>query len=335
MQKPIRNTLHDIAESLDAPVEQVTKVILGQPGVSEEFRRRVFAAMEEAGLVRMTRETATGTVGVVIPGTLDGDYISGVVRGISETAKTRGYSVALYLERIAKEAELIRMLEPGGCIGIIAIVPNDYRHLLELCHQHQREYVLVDYQGDDELDEALTVEVHNHQSILDVMSYIFDLGHRRIAFLTGQMRHASARQRLQGYRDALATENIPYDPQLVGEGDWFHTLAYQLSLQMLGLVEPPTAIVASNDLMAFGAMQAVRQKGLAIGSDISITGFDDIEMAATVTPSLTTVRQPMLGMGEAALNLLIDRITGRPIANPHVALATELIIRQSTGAVLR
>ena len=335
MDKSPRVTLHDIAQMVDAPFEMVNKVILGQPGVSDEFRRRVFAAMVEAGLVRMTRETASGTIGVAIPGTIDGDYVAGVVRGVSETAKARGYSVMLYLERISNEHDLIRMLEPGGCLGMIAVVPNNYTRLLELCHQYAREYVLVDYQGEDELGEALTVEVHNRQSIIDVVDYLVGLGHRRIAFLTGQMKHASARQRLQGYRAALEAAGIPDDAALVREGNWFHPRGYELAMELLALDDPPTAIVASNDLMAFGAMQAARQHGLVIGADISITGFDDIDMAATVTPSLTTVRQPMLGMGQAAVDLLIDRISGQPIAERHLALPTELIVRQSTGPAPR
>src|SRR4051812_10965678 len=129
MQKPTRITLQDIAQSVDAPIEQVNKVILGQPGISEEFRRRVFTALEEAGLVRMSRETAKGTIGVVVPGTLNGDYIAGVVRGISESVKERGYSLALYLERGSNEQDLHRMLGAHGCRGIIAVVPNNYAHL--------------------------------------------------------------------------------------------------------------------------------------------------------------------------------------------------------------
>jgi LacI family transcriptional regulator len=326
-----RLTLQDIAQSVDAPVDQVTKVLLGQPGVSDELRHRILAAMDEAGLTRIARGTSNGTIGVVIPGTTDGDYIAEVVRGISDTAANRGYSIVLYGERNSKEHELIQMLGPGGCDGIIAVVPNNYQRLLELCHAHHRSYVLVDYQGDDELDEALTVEVHNRQSITDVMDYLYDLGHRRIAFMTGMMKHASARQRLQGYLDALAAHSISYDPALMLEGDWFHPLAYELSQPLLALDERPTAIVASNDLMAFGAMQAARQLGLEIGVDVSITGFDDIDMASTVTPALTTVRQPMLQIGEIAAEMLLKAITDQPIAERHVLLDTELIIRQSTG----
>ena len=306
--------------------------MLGQPGVPEEVRRKVLAAMKDAGATNLSREATKGTIGVVIPGSTDGDYIAEVVRGISESAASQGYAIAFFSERNSKEQELIRMLEPGGCDGIIAVVPNQYQRLLELCHTYDRHYVLVDYQG-DELHEALTVEVQNRQSIVKVVQYLYTLGHRRIAFVTGMLKHASARQRLQGYKDALETLALPYDRALVTEGDWFHPLACELGQHLLALEERPTAVVASSDLMAFGVMQAAHQNGLAIGFDISITGFDDIAMAATVTPTLTTVRQPMLKIGEVAADLLLSTLDGKPIAQRHVQLETELVIRESTGRV--
>ncbi len=331
MTNTTRITLQDIAQSLGAPLDQVTKVILGQPDVDENLRHRVFVALEEAGLVHISRDAALGTLGIVYPGTLIGDYVGAVVHGVSETAKNRGYSAVLYSERSSKEQELIHMLEAGGCNGIVLVVPNNYQRLLEFCHQYHLEYVLVDYQGDDELLSALTVEVNNRQSIVNVTNHLIDLGHRRIAFITGQMVHASARQRLQGYKDALEAAEIAYDPALVREGDWFHEGGYQQAQVLLDLDEPPSAIVASNDLEAFGAMQAARERGLEIGAELSITGFDDIEMASTVTPSLTTVRQPMFELGEAAVDLLIKRLNGEPLPTQQIQLDTELIIRQSTG----
>lgn len=328
-----RITLQHIAQSLNAPIDQVMKVILGQPDVSDELRQGVFSALQEAGLVHLSRDTAAGALGIIVPGTLIGDYVGAVVQGASETAKQRGFSVVLYNERSSKEHELAQMLG-GSCKGVISIVPNNYQRTLELCRSYNRDYVLVDYQGDDEPGESLTVEVNNRQSIVNVMNYLFDLGHRRVAFITGRMAHASARQRLRGYVDALAAAGIAYDAELVREGNWMHENGFEHTLALLALDEPPTAIVASNDLMAFGAIQAAREQGFQVGTDISITGFDDIDMAATVTPSLTTVRQPMVQLGEAAVDLLVRRINGEPIDEPRIRLDTQLIIRESTGAVI-
>ena len=335
MTNPTRVTLHDVAQALNIPLDQVTKVILGQPGVSDDVRRSVFTALEEAGIVRMSRESASGTIGVAIPGAVVGDYIGEVVRGVTETAKNRGYSVALNIETSASEDDLIRLLESSGCIGMIMVVPNAYEDLLALCEQYERDYVLVDHQGDEAPADTLTVEAKNRESIVNVMNLLFELGHKRIGYISGVMSVASARQRFQGYVEALEAANIPFDADLVREGDWMHPRAYTLASELLDLPQPPSAIVAANDFSAFGAMQAARERGLTIGRDISITGFDDIDMAATVTPSLTTVRQPMFRMGEAAVDMLIKRSRGEKLARRHVQLDTELIVRQSTGAARR
>ncbi|MCC6802942.1 MAG: substrate-binding domain-containing protein, partial [Anaerolineae bacterium] len=132
---------------------------------------------------------------------------------------------------------------------------------------------------------------------------------------------------------AQAAVGIAYDPDLVREGNWLHENGFEHTQALLDLEQPPTAIVASNDLMAFGAIQAAHERGLHVGADLSVTGFDDIDMAALVTPSLTTMRQPMAQMGEAAVDLLVRRIDGEPIDEPHLCLDTELIVRDSTGAV--
>jgi DNA-binding LacI/PurR family transcriptional regulator len=122
---------------------------------------------------------------------------------------------------------------------------------------------------------------------------------------------------------------------MIVEGDWQIQSGYTATQALLALNPRPTAMVASNDLMAFGALRAARERGLNIGSDISITGFDDIEMAATVTPPLTTVRQPTARIGEMAVDLLDKHLRGEKIDEQHVQLDTELIVRQSTGVLHR
>src|SRR5579871_5929113 len=146
--------------------------MLGQPGVPNEVRGKVLTALKEAGLMRPPSAATKGTIGIVIPGTTEGDYIAEVVRGIVDAAATNAYSTIFYSERNSQEHELIQMLRPGGCAGIIAVVPNDYAHLLDLCHTYGLSYALVDYQGDDELEQALTVEVDNRQNIITIMRYL-------------------------------------------------------------------------------------------------------------------------------------------------------------------
>ena len=329
-----RITIQDIAQSVHVPVDQVTKVILGQPGVSEDLRHMVFNALQEAGLVRLSPETKQGTIGVVVPGIVD-NYVGEVVRGIADAAKDQHYSLLFNVQYTTHEDDLDQLLRPGGCDGVVSVVPNNIERLVDLCRLYGRPYVLVEHQGDDEVEDMLNIEVNNREGILAVMQHLLELGHRRIAFLTGGMRLISARERLQGYEEALYRAGIPYDPALVGEGDWGHESGYAFAKAVLQLEDRPTAIVASNDQMAFGVIQAARQSGLEIPFDLSITGFDDIAMASTVNPPLTTVRQPMYQIGQLALDMLIKRMTGETIRQPRVRLDTELVIRDSTGPVPR
>ncbi len=331
MTAPTRTTIQDIAESVGVPVEQVTKVILGQSGVSESVRNRVFAALEQAGLVRTSHEQQSGTIGVVLPGIVE-NYVGEVVRGIADTAQANDYTLVFNVQYTTQEDDLVQLLKPGSCDGVISVVPFNFERLLELCRFYKRDYVLVEHQSPEDLEDVPSIEVNNREGIQMVMHHLFDLGHRRIGFITGGMQLASARERLQGYKDALRETGLRYDTKLVGVGDWGHESGYTRAKAMLQSNPRPTAIVASNDQMAFGVIQAARQLEFDIPFDLSITGFDDIAMASTVSPPLTTVRQPMYQIGTTAAQMLIQRLRGETLPEMHVHLETELIVRQSTGA---
>src|SRR5215468_73739 len=144
------------------------------------------------------------------------------------------------------------------------------------------------------------------------MRYLLVLGHRKIGFITGQMVMASAGERLQGYQDALREAGLPYDPSLVVEGNWTQFGGLEQTRILLERHPDLTAIMASDDVTAFGAMDAIKDAGMRVGEDISVIGFDDIPQAASVYPPLTTVRQPMMEMGQAAVELLVAVLDDRP-----------------------
>jgi LacI family transcriptional regulator len=186
---------------------------------------------------------------------------------------------------------------------------------------------LVDHRGGDE--KAPAVAAANWQGAYKATEYLIELGHRRIGFITGAMDQICAQDRSAGYEAALADHGITFDPELVFEGDFFRPLGYAGARALLELSHPPTAIFASNDVSAFGVMEAVREHGLRIPDDVSIVGFDDIPQAAHVHPPLTTVRQPLEEMGRAATRMLLEHIQD-PLHPPErVQLPTELVLRQS------
>jgi LacI family transcriptional regulator len=159
------------------------------------------------------------------------------------------------------------------------------------------------------------------------------LRHRRIGFITGTMDLGCSRDRLEGYRSALQDGGLPIDPQLIHEGDFWQPSGFTAAHSLLALPEPPTAIFASNDVMAFGVMEAVRDRGLRIPEDISIVGFDNIPQAEHVSPQLTTIEQPLADMGREAAHMLLAMIQDPECPYHRVELPTSLVVRASTRRI--
>jgi len=187
--------------------------------------------------------------------------------------------------------------------------------------------VLIDHQGIG--DYARSVGATNWQGAYDATRYLLGLGHRRIGFITGALDLGCAVDRLGGYQAALSDHNLLSDPALIATGDFHRPQGFAGAQALLDLPERPTAILASNDEMAFGAMEAARVNGLRIPDDISVVGFDDIPQASAVHPPLTTVRQPLHEMGRTATQMLLQLIADPQLQVGRVALPTELVERQS------
>jgi len=220
--------------------------------------------------------------------------------------------------------------ETANVAGVLLIYPRDYENIIRGLKDRNLPFVIIDHQLGT--IEEPGVRTTNRKGILDAMRHLLALGHRRIGFITGTAELVASHDRLQGYRDGLAEIGIPFDPELVREGAYTQPTGFQQSQALLDSAQPPTAIVASNDMMAFGAMDAAKLRGLTIGRDISITGFDDIFPASQSYPPLTTVRQPLEEMGQCAAELLVTLIEGSsPPLSLHRELPTELIIRDTTG----
>lgn len=163
------------------------------------------------------------------------------------------------------------------------------------------------------------------------VKHLIDLGHRRIGYITGDERLASAKDRHRAYVDTMAQQGLGRDASLIVKGDFTQKRGFEGTMKLLSLADPPTAIFAANDLSAFGAIAAIHESGLRVPDDISVVGFDDIPTAAQFYPALTTVRQPIHQIGRAAVNTLLARIAGIEPASPQVILPTELILRASTA----
>ena len=165
-----------------------------------------------------------------------------------------------------------------------------------------------------------------------VTEHLITLGHRRIAYISSPPDLMFSQHRLSGFRAGLAAHGLSFEDALIVEGDLTQRDGFRQAERLLALPEPPTAIIACNDLMALGAMSAVQQRGLVVGGDIAITGFDHTPLAEHAHPPLTTVHQPIYQIGSMVCEMLLEILLGKTPDQQHVLLKPKLIIRQSCGA---
>ena len=326
-------TIIDVAREAGVSYSTVSRVVNNNQHVKAETREKVLNAMMRLGYVvnQQARSLAGGrsqVIGLLVPD-VGNAYIGEIIRGIDEELAICQYELMLYTtrRRKTKESTFVTTIVRGMADGLLLVVPRVSVTYFETLNQQHFPYVLIDHQGIDNVTPS--VAASNWQGAYDATSYLVGLGHRRIGFITGYMELGCAIDRLAGYRDALIDHHLDYDPELVYEGDFFQPDGFAGASKLLSLPRPPTAIFASNDVSAFGVMEAVRHYGLRIPEDISVVGFDNIPQASHVYPPLTTVQQPLEEMGRVATQILLKRIENPDLPGERIVLPTQLIIRES------
>ena len=278
---------------------------------------------------RSAARNSTATIGILI-NNIGTEYISEIVDGISNILDVASYDITIFnpyrMQRTPDEYVLEVTQRPiDGLIIAAANILRDTQYLDQLCQQ-RLPIVFVDQRVPNSSVPYVTAT--NWQGAFDAMRYLIQLGHRRIGHIAGPMEQSPSSERLAGYRDALTQNGIAYDETLVQYGDFTHPSGYACAQELLALNQPPTALFASNDPMAFGAMAAIHQSGRRIPDDLSVIGFDDIASCAHSQPPLTTVRQPLREMGRVGAQIILDMLRGQP-ALPRVVLRTSLNLRES------
>lgn len=328
-------TIFEVAKLAGVSHTTVSRVINNNTHVMPETRERVLAAMDTLGYVanRQARLLAGGTsnnIGVLVPD-LGTGYIGEIMRGIDAELSLENYDLTLFTtHRIAsKEAGYVMNLARGMADGMLLVLPRNPVDYFEFLTNQKYPFVLIDHQGSG--SACPSVGATNWQGAYNATEYLIKLGHRRIGFIVGSPDLGAAVDRFKGYKSALKTHHIPLDEALIYQGDFFQPDGYAGGKTLLSLKNPPTAIFASNDSMAIGVMDAVREMSLRIPDDISVMGFDDIPQAAMVRPGLTTVRQPLEEMGRVATQMLLDMLKKPNKIPERIELPTGLVIRDSTG----
>ena len=327
-------TISDIAKAVGVSRATVSRVLNEPDKVKPDTRDRVQRAMAAhhyvynalAGGLSTKR---THTLGLIIP-TITNPVFAVSTQGIQETAARRGYSILLGSTdySAATEFDLVKLFHAKQVDGLIftgAPAAETTAAYLERC---QMPYVVTWSRVGQ--GEASYVSFDNIQAARYVIDYLVSMGHRRIGMIAGRFSQTGrAERRWQGYCQALAHHGLAGDERMVIQSEYTVAGGRAAMAQLLRLDRRPTAVFCGNDILAYGAMAAVRDQGLAVGRDVSIVGFDDLEMSSVTDPPLTTVRIPGHRMGTMGAELLIDLIEGRIAGTRQHTLETDLIVRQS------
>jgi DNA-binding LacI/PurR family transcriptional regulator len=329
--------MKEIARMADVSLGTVSHVLNGSARVREPLRERVLKAVEALGyqpsqLARGLRRDKTNMVGMIIPD-LTNPFFPALVRGAEDVAFSNGYRLVLCNTDNDHAKELVHLNElrtylPAGLI----VIPSHFSDLTAQAESYRKAgtaVVCVDrlpkhWKGD-------SVTANHEQGAYEATRYLLQIGHRLFATITGPQHLTNAQERLAGFKRALHQGRIHVKPEYVQETTFDKQSGYSKTLLLLRMIPRPTAIFAGNDLIALGALLAIRDTGLRCPEDISVMGFDDLDFAEIINPSLSSVSQPGYQLGTTAARLLLDRVEGDTAPAKHLVLETSLKIRDSVA----
>ena len=331
-------TIKDVAKLAGVSLATVSRVINNQDGISVKTREKVLKVIKKVGYEKNRRASNlrkkfNNVILVVIPD-FGRQFFSNVIEGIDEEAIKQKYNVMLGITKgeSQREKDYIKLIKQRGVDGaIFASLHFDIHKTLALSYEFP---IVFTCQCSGEANNFPEVSIDNVKAAHDAVNYLISLGHRRIAHITGPKNNIVTSDRILGYSSALNSVGISLNDKLIYEGNWKFDSGFNATNQMLDLKPLPTAIFASSDEMALGAISAIRSRGLNVPESISVMGFDDIEMAKMFDIPLTTVSQPMHKIGVIAMKILLDMIQN-PEKTKHKKIRLPYVIkkRQSTKAL--
>lgn len=324
-----RTTLSRIASAADVSVSTVSKVLNGRTGVSDATRARVEAQLHRHGYQRRGLRDSAPLIELVFV-RFTTVWALEILRGVQTAARARGLGVVVTEsgDYSGPGPEWIDGVMQRNPIGVVLVLSGVSQSQLRQLRARGIPFVIVDPAGDPAPGVA-SVGSANWNGGLIATRHLLGLGHRRIAVIGGPEQMMCSRARLAGYRSALDEAGVPVCDELIMAGDFERDSGLELGRRLLQMPDRPTAIFSCNDLMALGVYEAARLAGLSIPDDLSVVGYDDLSVAEWAGPPLTTVRQPLMDMGRQASAMLLDLDLAAEA--PRVDLATDLVIRNSTG----
>ncbi|MEU5664489.1 LacI family DNA-binding transcriptional regulator [Streptomyces longwoodensis] len=326
-----RVTLATVARKAGVSLPTVSKVLNGRADVSHRTRAKVERLLAAQGYRRRPPGAARAPLVELVFHELESVWAVELILGVENVAKANGATVVL-TESGTRHApaedwvEGVLRRRPLGVVLVFSTLPEPVKRRLR---SFGIPFVIIDPAGDPDPDVP-SVGSANWAGGLAATRHLTDLGHRRVAVITGPEDMMCSLARLDGYRSAMAMAGLAVDPALVRYGDFHVQSGYRHAMELLALPDPPTALFAGSDLQALGVLQAARVRGLSVPRDLSVVGYDDVSLAQWTSPPLTTVHQPLRHMAEEATRMLLEQADPDGTAR-RIELATRLVVRQTTA----
>ncbi len=261
------------------------------------------------------------------------DWGGQVLEGINLKLYRTPYNIQVFFTNkiFANYAYYQHLLKVRPGAGFIVLQPGYMSELQAICNNNKLPILVLGPPADIDLDKTYTIHIDDEAAIRNSVKYIYGLGHRRIGFITGNLRHFAGTERLKGYYEGLKELELSLNEDWIFEGNWREDTGYAAATHFLKTETKPTAIVASNDQMAIGAIKCIQDDGLDVPRDVSVIGCNDIAGAIDVKPALTTIKIPMTQLGSKAAEYMITLLEGDEPASRNYIIPTELIVRKSTA----
>jgi DNA-binding LacI/PurR family transcriptional regulator len=330
-------TIKDVAKEAGVSVATVSKILNYADYSTTQTREKVMNVIKRLNyqpnhIARSMVNGKTGMIALVIPDVRN-SFFTEVARGVEDVANKYDFRVILCNtdEDPAKQKNYIDVLQGRIIDGFIIAVASDDDRQLKKIDRTKLPFVLIDRQCQNLLVDAIIVD--NRDGAFKAVNHLIANGHRRVGFIAGKRDTQTGRDRLRGYRDALAESGVACDLNLVQDGEFTSAGGYLATKALISLPERPTAIFASNNAMTIGMLKALTEAKIRIPEEMAVIGFDDTDWTDFFTPPLTVVRQPTYTMGTLAGEILFQRLSETVfLERKEIVLKPELVIRESCGA---